>query len=358
MAKQKKSAAAAVAAPEKSASWLTPNRVICTAFLIATLIFYWAPLFDEQATIQWDTVDVHYSAQKYFEQSVKTSGLPHWTPFVFSGMPFLADPQTAAWYPLHWPFFVIGITPRAIAWEMALHCFLALCGTYLLARKLFDQWGAAALAAVLYAWGGFFAGHSSHLGIFETAAMLPWLLWAALVALESGALRYMLLTGCIGGLIVLAGHFQTALYSFLALALLIAVRRGPWKRAAALLVLTVIVAFLLGAVQVLPGLELTGQSARATADYRSSTNAPLKLSALGTLFVPNFYGVISGDYKGPSDITQFYFYQGLLLIPLAAAALAKRRTLLIPAALIVPAAWYSLGPGTGLYPVLSMLPGF
>src|SRR6266436_3698056 len=117
MAKQKKRAEAKL--------FHVDRRLVWPAFLLATLIFYWAPLSDEQATIQWDTVDVHYSAQKFFKQSLRATGLPHWTPFVFSGMPFLADPQTAAWYPLHWPFFLIGITPRALAWEMALHSFLA-----------------------------------------------------------------------------------------------------------------------------------------------------------------------------------------------------------------------------------------
>src|SRR5271154_4012207 len=112
------------------------QRLIAPAFALAILIFYWTPLFDDSATIQWDTVDVHYSAQKYFEQSLRSTGLPAWTPFEFSGMPFLADPQTAAWYPLHWPFFVVGITPRALQWELALHAFLALAGAFLLARKL------------------------------------------------------------------------------------------------------------------------------------------------------------------------------------------------------------------------------
>lgn len=358
MAKQKKSAQgkAPWRAPDLR-RWFMSGRVIWPAFIVATLLFYWAPLFDEQATIQWDTVDVHYSAQKYFEQSVRTIGLPHWTPFVFSGFPFLADPQTAAWYPLHWPFFLIGITPRSLAWEMALHAFLALGGAYLLARRLFGNASAAVLAAVFYAWSGFFAAHSSHLGMFETAALLPWLLWAALEALESGTLRTMLVAGLIGGLIILAGHFQTALYCFFALAIFNAVR-GPWRRAAMVFVVTAAIAVLLGAVQILPGLELTAQSARATADYRSSSNAALKPAALATLVLPNFYGVISGDYKGPQDITQFYFYQGLPTIPLVAAAFARRRAIAIPLGLIVPALWYAFGPGTGLYSILALLPGF
>ena len=96
-------------------------------------------------------------------------------------MPFLSDPQTGAWYPLHWPFYLIGITPRILFWELALHSFLALAGAFLLARKLFGDPVAAAIAAMFYAWGGFFAAHSSQLGMFEAAALLPWLLWASLL---------------------------------------------------------------------------------------------------------------------------------------------------------------------------------
>ena len=340
------------------ASWLAPNRLLWLGFALGVLIFYWTPLFDDQATIQWDAVDVHYSGQKYFEQSLRTTGLPYWTPFEFSGMPFLADPQTAAWYPLHWPFFLMGITPRALEWELALHAFLALGGAFLFARKLLGHAGAAAIAAAFYAFGGFFAGHSSHVGMFETASLLPWLLWAALAAIETGAPRAMAGTGLIAGLIVLAGHFQTALYSFFALALFVAVRGGPMMRRALVIAAAVVIGFLMSAVQVLPGLELAAQSVRAGADTHAATNAPLNPVALATLIAPNFYNAASGEYKGPGDITQFYFYQGLLLVPLALAGFARRKTIAIPLALIVPALWYSLGPGTGIYSVLTLLPGF
>ncbi len=350
MARRKKAAAA-----PKAVSF-NANRLIWPALALATLIFYWTPLFDDQATIQWDAVDVHYSAQKYFEETLRATGLPHWTPYEYSGMPFLADPQTAAWYPPHWPFFLLGITPRSIEWELALHAFLALGGAFVLARRLIGQTGAALVAAILYAWGGFFAAHSSHLGMFETAALLPWLLWAALGAIESGSAPSMALTAGIAGLVVLAGHFQAALYSFFALALFIAAQRkmrGVWVMAAA-----VAGGFLMGAIQVLPGLELTLESVRSGANAHGITNAPLSWPALATLVAPNFFGVLSGGYKGPGDSTQFYFYQGLLLVPLAAAGFARRKGMAIPLALIVPALWYSLGPGTGLYSALTLLPGF
>jgi hypothetical protein len=180
------------------------NYKLWAAFALATIVFYFIPLFDAQTSIQGDAVDIHYSTQKYFADSVRQGHLPQWTPYLFSGFPFLADPKTGALYPLHWPFFVLGITPRAIEWELALHAFLALCGTYLLARKTSVDHAGALLAAVFYAGGGYFAGHSAHVGMFETAALLPWLLWSALRAVEGGSV---LLAAVIGGFIVLIGDY-------------------------------------------------------------------------------------------------------------------------------------------------------
>jgi hypothetical protein len=333
------------------------NYKVWAAFAVATVAFYFTPLFDAQTSIQWDAADVHYSAQKYFADTVREGHLPQWTPYVFSGFPFLADPQTGAWYPLHLPFFLAGITPKAIEWELALHAFLALCGTYLLARRLGGDHMFALLAALFYAGGGFFAGHSSHVGMFETAALLPWLLWSALLALESDTMLALLLPGAIGGLMALIGHFQTALYSIFALALFVIARRAPWKRAVSVLGVTTVAAILLGAIQILPGLELTAQSDRAAANFHGATNAALKPAALATLVMPNFYGAASGNYSGPPDITQFYFYAGILLVPLAIVGIWKKRSW-VALALIVPALWYAFGPPGGLYSVLTFLPGF
>ncbi len=305
---------------------------IWAALALATVVFYFVPLFDSQTSIQGDAADLHYPAQKYLADSMGAGRLPHWTPYLYSGFPFLSDPQTGAWYPLHWPFFLTGVTPRAIQWELALHAFLALCGTVLLARRLGLDGIAAVVAAVFYAGGGFFAGHSSHVGIFETAALLPWLLWSALRALEVATMPAMLLTGAIGGAMILIGNFQTAAYSFGALILLVIARRANWKRSTGLLTFSVAAALLLSAILILPAMELISQSGRPAAP------AGLKLAALSTLVLPNFYGAISGTYSGPGDASQFYFYAGILLVPLAILAVVKKYTGI---ALIVPALLYA-----------------
>ena len=274
--------------------------------------------------------------------------LPYWTPFLYSGMPFLSDPQTGAWYPLHWPFFLIGVTPRFLFWELALHSFLALAGAFLLARKLFGDPVAAAIAAMFYAWGGFFAAHSSQLGMFEAAALLPWLLWASL--LER---RYWLLTGIFAGLILLAGNIDAALYCFLALACFLVASRS-WKRASVLAVATPVIGFCLSAVVILPWLGIVAY-ARHPLTSPSASLHPIDLAAVMSA---DYFGVISGNYRGPEEIRQFYLYGGLLLLPLAIAGLLRKLQIVPILALIVPGLWYAFGPAAGFARLLKILPGF
>jgi hypothetical protein len=324
------------------------TRFIWPALVLVTVLFWALPLFQANTTIHWDLADVTYPAQKYFADSVHAGRLPYWTPFLYSGTPFLSDPQTGAWYPLHWPFYVIGVTPRILFWELALHSFLALAGAFVLARKLFGDPVAAAIAAMFYAWGGFFAAHSSQLGMFEAAALLPWLLWASL-----SERRNWLWSGMFAGLIILTGHFDAALYCFLALACFLIASRS-WKRAGIVAVATPAIAFCLSAVVLLPWLEI----AKYAAHHLTSPAAVLRPIDLAAVMSADYFGLISGNYRGPEEIRQFYLYGGLLLLPLAIAGLMRKFQILPILALVIPGLWYAFGPAAGLARVLQMLPLF
>jgi Bacterial membrane protein YfhO len=359
-------AAESAAIPARRPLWeqlLDRRGYVVPLFALLVLFFYLEPLAGESASIHWDAVDVHYSLQKYLADDLHAGHLPFWTPYVYSGMPFLADPQVGAWYPGNWPFFLAGITPRAIEWELALHAFLACLGMWLLGCDLLGSSPAAVLAAIFYAFSGFFAAHSSHVGMFQAAALFPWLLWSFRRAMAGRVLLYGPIAAAIGGLILLAGHFQNALYCFFALAVFtlgeMALRERGWlQRAPVLLVGVLAAAVALAAIMILPAAELTAHSIRAGADYSRHTNASLVPGALLTLFSPDHYGAVRGRYHGPPDITQFYFYAGLLAPVLAIVALAMRKWRWSVVAMLAASLWYAFGPPGGLYILVSQLPGF
>jgi membrane protein YfhO len=318
-------------------------------------------------SVQYDGVDVHYAAQRYLSDELHAGHVPFWTPFIFSGFPFLADLQVAAWYPPNWPFFLAGITPRSIGIELVLHQLIACLGAYLLAKRLLRPASTtqAIAVAMFYGLSGWFAAHSQHVGMVDTAAWLPWLLLLLDHLRERITLRRLAFGVALGAAIMLPGSFQLALYTFTFVAIWAATEsiahRSPQlaRRFASGLAVSAIGGALLSAVMILPGLELVSQSARAGLNALALPDIGFfHLGSLLTLVAPNYYGLLSGPYTGPGDSTQHYFYAGILLVPFVLLGLRNWRVLRMAASLSLPFLWYALGPAGGLYRLVARLPGF
>jgi hypothetical protein len=325
------------------------------------VVFYWVPMTSRSASIQWDAADLHYPLQKYLSDHIRSGSLPTWTPYLCAGYPFLAYPETGAWYPLHWPFFLIGITPRAIQIELAVNAFVGCLGAFALILRSVKSRRAAMLGSLCYGLSGFFAGHASHVGIFIAACWFPWLLLTFRLALDSAAVRYTAIGGLVGAAMLFAGYTQTAMYGFLGLGLYALAdlwfKPRRWLKVASVLAGMLAIALTVAAVQVVPALELWKASIRQAADYSRTTQGILELRALPTLLAPDWLGAISGNYSGPFDITQYYFYAGFLALPLATLGVIKGRARSHALLLIIPPAWFMLGPAAGLFRLISLLPG-
>src|SRR5215469_13848785 len=192
-------------------SWIS-HHLGPLAYLTALVgIFYSSYL--RFGTVQWDGVDVHYSSQRYLADALHAGQLPFWTPYIFFGFPFLADPQVGAWYPLNWPFFLAGLSPTMIAGELLVNGLVACFGAYVLGTRLFRRRTAAMVVAILYGLSGYFAAHSQHVGMVQTAAWMPWLLVVLEALAERFTARRLALAVFVGGALALPGHFQTALYA-------------------------------------------------------------------------------------------------------------------------------------------------
>src|SRR5262249_27925603 len=89
------------------------------------------------------------------------------------------------------------------------------------------------------------------------------------------------------------------------------------------------------------------------------TEGELPLRALVTLVYPNFLGgITSGDYTGPFDITQYYYYAGILMLPLAILGWRNRMLRGLVWSLLVVPIWYAMGHPAGLFLLMARLPGF
>ncbi len=338
------------------------HRGYLVAIFFASLAFYAIPLFSGNVAIHWDAITYYYPYQKLFSDSLHSGKLPFWTSSIFSGFPVLADLQMGAWYPLNWPFFLAGIRPGSMFGELWLHALVAALGAYLLCYHLIGSRRASLLAALMYGFSGYFAAHSEHIGLFQAVAYLPILLWCFLRAVETPTPSRLAAACLLGGCLCLTGHFQSVLYVICAmwLAAVWRITEEPvkWMRIVAIALLVTVVSPMLAAVQLLPSFQLLTHAYRAELSSKNRTEGMANPRTLATFMVPNAAGTLDPQYHGALDISQSYFYAGVLLIPLALAGLTDRRVRRLAAFLILPVLAYVVGPVSPFYWAMVRLPGF
>ncbi|NLE45935.1 MAG: hypothetical protein GX620_14540 [Chloroflexi bacterium] len=346
-------------------------------FLLALLcvIFYWDALWmpSDQILGGNDLANMFLHWSEFAASSVRQGSLPLWNPLLFSGSPFVANPQPALFYPPMWLTLLMPVS-RALSLVIVLHVWLAGAGTVLWLRSEGMDSVAALFGALTFAFSGYFfvRVRSGHLGVMTTQAWLPLLLWAYKRALDRSSWKTIVAAGLPTGLSILGGHSASLIYVGLAL-LAYAVfhawiawrnRRRPAAaaRPLALLAIMTISGLIIAAVQLLPLAELALRSARhAMSDYQFAARFSWPPGYLLTLIIPNFFGEpVRTGYWGDGLYDEVILYIGIL--PLGLAILGTRmRHRLTP--LLIALGLGSLLLAFGQYGILHRLfyqfvPGF
>ncbi|HKY27722.1 MAG TPA: YfhO family protein [Pyrinomonadaceae bacterium] len=258
--------------------------------------------------------------------------LPLWNPYIFSGMPLHAAAQGGVLFPLNW-FYLFFNAPTATN-LMALSTYMiAALGAYLYARRSGSLIAGAIVTSFVWQWCGFMIGQFSHVNIVQTAALLPWLLWAVDGYGAQGKRRWALAIAAIVMLQAFTGHQQTLVYSLLlATAYAIVMWRTTMPARNWYLWSLVLLAagMLLAAVQILPTYELMRNSMRAQASFQFFTDFSLPPKFLLTFFAPYLMGggdgrLFRAPYVGAPFYGEFIGYVGLATLMLAALAIVWKR---------------------------------
>jgi hypothetical protein len=123
-----------------------------------------------------DDVVYYYPLRVMVAEHLKAGELPLYNPREATGMPLMADPQTAVMHPATWLFVVL---PPKLAYSLSIFAAFSLAGggAYLYLRRLGLVRAAALFGAIAFMFCGFMVGHRVHLSMIQAAAMLPWGLW-------------------------------------------------------------------------------------------------------------------------------------------------------------------------------------
>lgn len=235
--------------------------------------------------------------------AVKGLDLPLWNPYSYSGTPLLATLQPGVFYPLNLLLLVLPFD-LAFNWTIVAHFPMAGIFTYVLARELGSSKTGATTAGLVFMLTGYLFSVHNVMSTLFTAAWAPLAVVAYLRAVKRRSTGYAVATGVVftvmftgGGVEVL---FATILLVFIA-ALFPSVFDlstdaipEPSARAGDRIVFAAAacVVFLgLSAVQLLPFLELAGQSIRSWGlSYEEATTWSFDFKDFLHFFIPDPYG--------------------------------------------------------------------
>jgi hypothetical protein len=347
--------------------WARHRSDALVILLLACLcaLFFWriiTPVAGDRGYFpSGDFTDQFYVFGVFEARHLLQGRLPLWNPYTYGGHPFLADIQSAIFYPPSLLTILLsapwGFPLLALELEAIVHVFLSGLFTYLFARRLLRRTFPALVAAVVFAFGGYLTSYPiQQLAILEVGVWLPLILLLLSVAWERwqarGEKRTFVWAGLALGMSLLAGHPQSSMYVFYVAVLYWAYETyrgvGGLRPKIALFCLFLLIGLGVAAVQLVPGLEFMLHSTRAQGTYEEMAHG-FPLHDLLQIVLPGVLSQWSPLYVG--------------ILPLLLACLGvyvvRDRRVFLWAALALLALLLSLGGSTFLYsPFYLGVPGF
>jgi len=246
--------------------------------LIVTIVISARDLLFDPVRSGLDTVTFSWPVYAFLGDQLKSGTIPGWNPYQFSGVPFLADPESGWWYAP--AMLIFGALPFAVAIKIyaTVHILIAGLGTYAYGRVI----GMAPAGALIAAWavsqGGLFTDRSRCCyAQIQLAAWIPIALLAIELAIRSTRAYPTVAALALGGFAIsqmLAGWIgQGAMYGLLLTGAYVAFRtlatpqhpEAPWRT-------RIIDAALQGLIPLTVGIGLSAPGSLPRLLYLGQTN--------------------------------------------------------------------------------------
>src|SRR5438270_117671 len=317
--------------PSNSRPRINAGTLAALAVALAPLAYFFPAVAGELVISPDDGVIFNVPLRAAAARILLDGSLPLWNPYVFCGMPLHAAAQGGLLFPLNW-FYLLFSTPVATNLMMLSTYSVAGIGALFYARRSGSDATGSLVTAIVWQFSAFMVCQIGHTNVAQTAACLPWVLWAVDGYGATGSRRRGVLLAALVALQSYAGHQQTLAYSLLlasAYALVMA-RASTETRRNYLRSLALAAAGVpLSAVQILPTSELLRNSPRAAATYAFFASFSMPRRFLLTLFAPFLSGggdgrLFRAPYVGQAFFGEYVTYVGAAALMLAALAVVLR----------------------------------
>jgi hypothetical protein len=305
--------------------WRAPRRF---ALVLAAMVFiaFWNVLLGLDTFVVRDYGIFSYPVAFFQRQCFWKGELPWWNPLSCCGLPFLAQFNTLALYPLSLIYLLLPLT-WSLPFFCLLHLFLGGMGMYFLAARWTGSRAGAALAGVVFAFNGLalnFLMWPSHIATF---AWMPWVLLLTEAGWKAGG-RTLVPAALAAAMQVLAGGPESIFFTWLILLVIGLMECGRGEVAARVLArrffLMGILAVCLASAQWLPSADFALHCNRNTNYGTSQWSMPAW--GWGNFLAPMFQ---TSEWQGMAvQVTQYWtqsYYAGIGVVFLAVVALWRRR---------------------------------
>jgi len=281
-------------------------------------LYFWRVLTpnvpDQVSLPQGDFSGQFLAFGAYQARRLLAGEIPLWNPYNNAGHPFLADTQSAVFYPLRLltifgSQFTGGWNYYALQVEVILHYWVVSTLMYAYVRAITGLRLAGIVSAIIIAYGGYLTGYPPlQVAVLEAGVWLPLILLGIHKASASATVgatrwnhRWLSISGLGLGVSLMAGHPQTSLFMIYVVLAYLAYRarqrRTPMLNTALMASLTLGIGFGLAAVQIIPGLEYTALTTRLDIGFDARSNG-FPFSDLITFLIPNVFTIWSPLYSG------------------------------------------------------------
>jgi len=249
--------------------------------------------------------------------------IPLWNPYSFSGTPLLANYQSAAFSPFNLLFLIL---PFIDAWNILILLQPLLAGffMYILARSFNLRKISSLIAAVSFMFCGFITTWMAYGTLGYAILYLPLILYAVEMYFKSSSKKFLFLLSFSIPLSFFSGHFQISLYVLITLFVYIIYKffSTKNKRNTLYVILYTIFGLLIAMPQILPSIELYGQTVRSGM-FQKIEAIPFQYFA--TFFAPDYFGnpVTRNDWFG--HYAEWAGYIGILPLMLAVYSITRKK---------------------------------
>jgi len=322
-----------------------------------SLIFFHQITLQGKVLFFGDTLLQRVPSMMFWKNQILSGHLPLWNPYIFAGIPHMADLSTNTFSPFNIAYLLINNPYKALSFLVVLQIFLAGIFNYFFLIELKLSQTASLLGAIIFAFSGTTLAAANDINSLQGIIFIPFITLLALRLVKNSNLKN--ITHLALGLLAqfISGHPQYSYYTwvFIAIFLLFFIKSNLIPKLK-IIVLTFSLFLGLSAVQLLQFLELSKLVFRPTTEDFSTQNS-LELIDLPRLLLSDIYGNwATGTSWGPNSpletgraSTEGYLGIIPLILTLVALTKAKNPHVKFFTVMAALSLLLALGPTTPFY---------